>query len=104
MRAVVAIKKHYQHGEQTIRELLAKELDFVSSEREFGDTLFFNEVFQKLKELPCVDYVEELILTPALPQAVVVNGLDIQMRADALCFAGKIRLELIRGLKEDRRW
>lgn len=104
VRAVVAIKKHYQHGEQTIRELLAKELDFVSSEREFGDTLFFNEVFQKLKELPCVDYVEELILTPALPQAVVVNGLDIQMRADALCFAGKIRLELIRGLKEDRRW
>ena len=103
VRAVVAIKKHYQYGEQAIRQLLAAELDFVGSEKGFGEILYFNEIFQKLKGLPCVEYVEELILTPALRQAATMTGLDIQMREDALCYPGKIRLELMKGFKGDRR-
>lgn len=94
VRAVIFVKKHYENGEEEIRRLLNQELDVVSDDREFGAAIYFNEVYQKIKDLPCVEYLEELIFTPTLGQEVLIDGLNIHMKENALCCPGKMNLEI----------
>lgn len=97
VKAAVYLHRQYSAGEREIRRLLEKELDFVNGNQAFGSTICFNEIYKKIKELPCVEHVEELSLVPRLLDAVKEEGLDLRLKKDALCCPGNIILDIGRG-------
>lgn len=100
VKAVIYLHRQYEKGETEIRRLLEQELDFVQGEQEFGAVLCFNEIFEKIKALPCVEHVEELSLMPRLPEAVREEGLDLRLEKDALCCPGNIILDVGHGWRK----
>jgi hypothetical protein len=94
VQTTIYVKSYFDDAQQRIETLLERELDFVGSDREFGGLVSFNRIFQSLTELPCVESVYELILTPRSRTAASLVGADIRLADDCLCYAGRIRLEL----------
>ena len=78
-----------EEAEQVIREYL----DHVNNEKNFGEWIRFNELYQKLSALPFVDAVDALSLFPESRDAVL-NGSDIHLEDDSLCYPGTIRLTI----------
>lgn len=91
---VLYVKRHYGDvlslAEQTIRE----KLDYIHSDRNFGEVLKFDEVFQALEALPCVAYIYDLSLFPQYSNMGHLQENDIVPEDNCLCYAGRISLEI----------
>lgn len=94
VHAVLYIKNHFENSRELIEETLNRELDFVSGEGKFGETIYFHRIFQAIESLECVEYIYELTLTPQNLRLISRKGLDIIPAAYCLCHPGKLTLEL----------
>jgi len=94
VQLIVYVKSYYTNARAEIEKLLNQELDYISSEHGFGETVYFNALFRKLEELPCVESVFELILTPRGRGTATFSGADIHLSDDALCYPGHLNLEI----------
>ncbi|MDR0433870.1 MAG: baseplate J/gp47 family protein, partial [Gracilibacteraceae bacterium] len=91
----VRIKSRFAGAREDIEQAVRQELDFVSTDVEFGTPVLFNRIFTAVSQLPCVAAVVDLVLTPARRGAAVADGLDIVPAGHCLCYPGDITLELI---------
>lgn len=94
VQATINVKSYFENARQEIEELLNEELDYVSSQRGFGETVRFNDIYRKIEELPCVVSVNNLSLIPQVRGDFDMLGMDIQLASHCLCYPGRIALEL----------
>ena len=94
MKGVIYVKRHYEREQGLIEKTIREQLDYLESERSFGDVLKFDEVFRAVENLECVEYIYDLALYPQYPGAARIKDNDIYPNADCLCYAGDIQLEI----------
>lgn len=94
VKGVIYVKRHYEREQGLIEKTIWEQLDYLESERSFGDVLKFDEVFRAVENLECVEYIYDLALYPQYPGAARIKDNDIYPNADCLCYAGDIQLEI----------
>ena len=94
VKGVIYVKRHYEREQELIEQMIREQLDYLESERNFGDVLKFDEVFRAVENLECVEYIYDLTLHPQYPGAAKIRDNDIYPNADCLCYAGDIQLEI----------
>lgn len=94
VKGVIYVKRHYEKEQGLIEKTIREQLDYLESERSFGDVLKFDEVFRAVENLECVEYIYDLALNPQYPGAAKKKDNDIYPNADCLCYAGDIQLEI----------
>ena len=94
VKGVIYVKRHYEREQGLIEQTIRDQLDYLESERNFGDVLKFVEVFRAVENLECVEYIYDLTLHPQYPGAAKIRDNDIYPNEDCLCYAGDIQLEI----------
>lgn len=94
VKGVIYVKRHYEREQGLIEQTIRDQLDYLESERNFGDVLKFDEVFRAVENLECVEYIYDLTLHPQYPGAAKIRDNDIYPNEDCLCYAGDIQLEI----------
>ena len=94
VRGTVYVKSHFEGSREQIESVIRQELDYIHSDRNFGERLNFDALFHRLEELECVDFIYELKLTTQGGSHVTMQGLDIQPDDNCLLYPGAIQLEI----------
>ena len=94
VRGTVYVKSHFEGSREQIESVIRQELDYIHSDRNFGERLNFDALFHRLEELECVDFIYELKLTAQGGSHVTMQGLDIQPDDNCLLYPGGIQLEI----------
>ncbi len=94
IRGTIYVKPHYEGSREQIEATIKRELDYISTDRNFGERFHFDTLFHQIEALPCVKYIYELSVTPQSQMYAVQKGLDIQPKDNCLLYPGEIVLEL----------
>ena len=92
----IAVRKHLAHDREKIEKALKKMLDGIHSEAGFGSKIVFHELYNCLRNVECVEEIYDLSIFPDSSQWAEKVGLDIQLKANALYYPGKLRIEAVR--------
>ncbi len=95
VKCTVYVKSHYTDCREKIQERIKAKIDYINSEKNFGDRLRFEDVFHAIEDLSCVEYVYDLSLHSENGKLAVMKEYDIYPRYDCLCYPGEIILELV---------
>jgi hypothetical protein len=95
VKCTVYVKRHYADVKNQIEERIRAQIDYIDTDRNFGDRLMFEDVFHAIEDLPCVEYVYELSLHSENNKLAQLKEYDIFPRYDTLCYPGDIQLEIV---------
>lgn len=91
---IIHVKKQFEDTLYQIEQAIRKKIDYIHSEKNFGDILKFDEVFQAIEELECVDFIYKLSLYPQDSASARLLDSDVVPGENVLCYAGEISLEI----------
>ncbi|MCR5411077.1 MAG: baseplate J/gp47 family protein [Lachnospiraceae bacterium] len=95
VRTTVYVKRHFTDSKEQIEQRIRSMVNYLDSEKNFGDPLTFEEVFSSIEELDCVEYVYELFMRPqSLKHAALREG-NIFPGENCLLYPGNIDVEII---------
>ncbi|MCD8068668.1 MAG: baseplate J/gp47 family protein, partial [Lachnospiraceae bacterium] len=97
VQGTVYVKRHSRDSLRQIEQTLREALDCVESDRNFGEPIRFDQVFHRLEEQSCVEFVYELSLKPRNPGLARVVDSDVFPAEGVLCYAGDIQIETVVG-------
>lgn len=95
VRATVYVKQHFENCEEVIRKTIEDSVNYLISDKNFGDTLHFEDVFRAVELLPCVEYVYQLTLRPSKHNLGVMKDEDVYPVMNGLAVPGNISLEIV---------
>lgn len=95
VKCTVYVKRHFTDCRKQIEDRIRAKVDYLGTDRNFGDRLMFEEVFHAIEDLPCVEYVYDLSLHSENTKLAQLKEYDIYPRFDCLCYPGEIELELV---------
>jgi hypothetical protein len=95
IKATVYVKVYYNDSREQIERLLRAQVDYLHSDRNFGEVLRFEDIFRAIESLECVDYVYELSLRPQKTSLATMREADIFPKENVLLHVGRISLELV---------
>ncbi len=95
VKCTVYVKRHYTDCKKQIEDRIRAKVDYIDSDRNFGEKLMFEDVFHSIEDLPCVEYVYDLSLHSENNKLAQMKEYDIYPRFDCLCYPGVIDLELV---------
>lgn len=93
VRGMIYVKRQYKDGLNQIEETIRRKMDYIHSERNFGEILKFDEIFHEIEALDCVEFIYELSLYPQNPGLAKLVEADIVPKENCLCYAGNIMLQ-----------
>lgn len=93
VHGTIYVKNQYENTMEQIEQTIRKKIDYIHSERNFGELLKFDEVFHAIEELDCVDFIYELSMYPQEPALAKLIDSDILPRENVLCYVGEISLK-----------
>ena len=89
----IYVRRHYENCMEEIKKVIDKHLDYINTDKNFGDILKFDSLFNEIEELDCVDHIYELSIKPENAYGSM-NGLDVIPAENALCCTGRVQIEL----------
>ncbi|MCD7807696.1 MAG: baseplate J/gp47 family protein, partial [Lachnospiraceae bacterium] len=97
VQGTVYIKRHSENSLQMIEQTIRDAVDCVESEKRFGEAIRFDQVFHRVEELDCVEFVYELSLKPRNPALARLVDSDVFPAENCLCHAGDVQIETVTG-------
>lgn len=94
VQGTIYVKSHYEGCREQIEAVIRRQLDYISTERNFGDMFYFDDLFVQIENLSCVQYIYDLSVSLNNQLHAVQKGLDIQPKNNCLLYPGDIILEL----------
>lgn len=91
---VIYVKPHFENCKERIIEVISSNLDYANSDTNFGERLNFDELFHKIENLNCVDYIYDLSAVSQNQQYTETKGMDIIPAPNCLLYPGKISIEI----------
>ncbi len=91
----IYVKMHYDNSREIIEETIKAKIDYLNSEKNFGELLKFDDVFHAIELLDCVEYIYELSLRPKTSAHAKMQDADILPAENCLLVPGTINLEMI---------
>ncbi len=95
VRATVYVKRHFTDSREQIENKIRHIVDYMKSEKNFGEVLTFEEVFSGIEDLPCVEYVYELFMRPESHKHAALKESNIYPGENCLLYPGRIDVEVI---------
>lgn len=93
VQATVYVKMRYEDAAKDIEKAIREHIDYLHTEKNFGEILKFDEVFHGIEMLECVEYVYELSLRPKSLVGAKLIDADILPDNNCLLYPGEIRVE-----------
>lgn len=93
VRGTIYVKRQYENSLELIEEVIRKNIDYIHSERNFGEVLKFDQIFHEIEALDCVEFIYELSMHPQNPSLAKRIEADIVPNENCLCYAGNILLQ-----------
>lgn len=94
VQGMIYVKRYYENCREQIEQTIRERIDYIHSDRNFGDVLKFSEVFHAVEELECVESIYDLSLRPKNASQAKMQEEDIVPKANCLCCVGTILIEL----------
>ena len=94
VQGTIYVKPHYNGCYEKIASVIRNELDYINSEKNFGEKLHFDALFHRIEALECVDFIFELSAVSQNPMLAVKQGMDIQPAANCLLIPGNIHIDI----------
>ena len=94
VQGTLYVKPHFENCMEQIKAVIRRELDYVNSDKNFGDRLNFDRLFQKIEALECVDYIYNLSTTVQNRRYAEQQGMDVIPADNCLLYPGEISIEL----------
>ena len=91
----VYVKLHYDNAKEEIIETVKSRIDYLNSDKNFGDRLHFDEVFHAIEMLDCVEFVYDLSIRPKSTSAAKMEDADILPAFNCLLYPGHINIETV---------
>ena len=95
VRTTVYVKRHFSDSKEQIEERIRRIVNYMESDKNFGDVLTFEEVYSGIEELPCVEYVYELFMRPEGLGHAALKESNIYPAENCLLYPGQIDVEVI---------
>ena len=95
VRMTVYVKRQFLDSKDQIEEKVKSLLNYLDSDKSFGEPLIYEEVFSEIEKLECVDYVYELFMMPDNLKHAMLRDSNIYPVKNGLLYPGKILLETI---------
>ncbi len=93
--AIVYVKRRFLNSKARIEETVRTALDYLETDRNFGEVLVYEDLFALIEELECVDYIYELFISPMNHKHAKLKGVDIHPAENCLLYPGDIDIEVI---------
>ena len=93
VHGTIYVKRQYENSRELIEETIRKNIDYIHSDRNFGEVLKFEQIFHEIESLDCVEFIYELSLLPQNPGQARLVEADIVPAENCLCYSGNIVLE-----------
>lgn len=94
VRGTIYVKPVYKNCREQIEQVIREQIDYIHSDKNFGDVLRFNEVFHAIEDLECVEFVYALSLQPQHANQAKLKETDIYPILNCLLYPGTISLEI----------
>lgn len=94
MYSTIYVKSHFEKCREQIEAVIRKNLDYRSSEHNFGERLNFDTLFHNIEALECVDFIYDLSIVPQNQHHVEMSGMDILPAANCLLYPGEISIQI----------
>ncbi len=91
----VYVKMNYENSREEIERCIRNRIDYLNSDKNFGDRLSFDEVFHAVELLDCVENVYDLSVLPHSVAHAKLSEADIIPDFNCLLYPGEIRIELV---------
>ena len=91
----IYVKPHYEGCRKQIEEVICRNLDYVTGNQEFGQTLRFDRMFHEIESLDCVSYIYELSVNPQNLTYASMDGTDIVPAENCLLYPGNMKLDIL---------
>ena len=95
VRATVYVKQHYENLVPDIEKAIYDELNFMESEKNFGDAVRFQDVFSSIENVSGVAYVESLSLKPKRVNTARLVEEDVVPEIQGMIIPGDIKIETV---------
>lgn len=89
----IYVKEYYKNFKTQIEDTIVGLLDYVNTDKRFGETISFYEIYSTIEKLECVEEIFDLSIMPENKNLVKINGLDLELATNCLCYAGDILIE-----------
>ncbi len=94
VRGTIYVKPVYKNCREQIEQVIREQIDYIHSEKNFGDVLRFNELFHAIEDLECVEFVYALSMQPQHNNQAKLKETDIYPAQNCLLYPGTISLEI----------
>ena len=91
----VYVKLNYDNCKERIEECIKEKIDYITTERNFGDMLVFDDVFHAVELLDCVENVYDLSVLPHSTAYVKLEDANLLPDKNCLLYPGDIHIEVV---------
>lgn len=91
----VYVKLHYDNCLEEIEQTIKQHINYLKSDKNFGERLHFDEVFHAVEILDCVEFVYDLSIRPQSMNAAKMEDADIVPAFNCLLYPGHINIETV---------
>ena len=95
VKLTVYVKRQFGNSRVQIEKRVRELINYIDSDKNFGDPLTFEEVFAGVEALDCVDYVYDLFMQPENLKHATLREANIYPAENCLLYPGQIMLETI---------
>lgn len=83
-----------KNSRQEIEAVIYQTVDYLKSDKTFGERLRFEELFQHIQSLDCVEYIYDLHMVSQKPGLARSEEADIVPSEECLCYVGQLYLDI----------
>ena len=91
----IYVKPHYEGCREQIEAVIRHNLDYITGNQQFGQTLRFDRLFHEIESLDCVSYIYELSVNPQNVTYASMDGTDIVPAENCLLYPGSMKLDIL---------
>ena len=91
----VYVKLNYDNSVEQITRCIREKIDYINTERNFGERLSFDDCFHAIELLDCVKNVYDLSILPHSLAHARLEEADILPADNCLLYPGEIKIEVV---------
>ena len=91
----VYVKLNYENSVADIERVIRERIDYLNTEKRFGERLSFDDCFHAIEQLDCVENVYDLSILPHNLSYAKIDEADIVPDANCLLYPGDIKIEVV---------
>lgn len=94
VHGTIYVSNQYKNAEEEIKHTIEAYIDYLHSDKSFGETLKFDELYYAIQQLDCVEFIYDLHIIPQRTDVGRLQDEDIILIEEGLCYMGNFYLQI----------